>query len=245
MSTGKSFFDFGGGYGELLMQNVTKQESKMYHNDSLACKILEYIEQNRISSTEVADVLGKTGEIDSRLKPLIPRIRAAGKVYYAPSFNDSNWYTHFYLKDAPPCHIIYVEGVNCGRAIFGSLVAKYAILYKQSKGMVVSGKLRDAHTLIKERYPIWCHGVSPIGCYNTDNGINSEYYAARRDELDGAIMVADDSGVILINKHHITEDLLQGLIDIERQEDIWFDCIDRLKYSTFETVCLKKYEENL
>jgi hypothetical protein len=31
---------------------------------------------------------------------------------------------------------------------------------------------------------------------------------------------------------------------IEEQEDVWFNCIDRLKYSTFETVCLKKYEEN-
>ena len=31
---------------------------------------------------------------------------------------------------------------------------------------------------------------------------------------------------------------------IEEQEDIWFDCIDRKKWNTFETVCLKKYEEN-
>ena len=28
---------------------------------------------------------------------------------------------------------------------------------------------------------------------------------------------------------------------IEEQEDIWFDCIDRRKWDTFDTVCMKKY----
>ena len=217
----------------------------MYNNDNIVNKVIAYIEQNRISTTEIADILGKTGEIDPLLKPLVPRIRAVGKIYYAPSFNESNWYTHFFLKDAPLGHIIYVEGVNCGeRAIFGSLVAKYAILYKQSKGVVVSGKVRDAHSLIKEAYPIWCRGVTPIGCFNNDSGIDSDYYTIRKKEYDGAVLVADDSGVVWIKRQLLNEDFLEGLIAIERQEDIWFDCIDRLKYSTFDTVCLRKYEKD-
>ena len=31
---------------------------------------------------------------------------------------------------------------------------------------------------------------------------------------------------------------------IEQQEDIWFDCLDRLKWDTFDIVCLKKYLED-
>lgn len=207
-------------------------------------EIIDYIEVNRVSTTEIADVLNKTGEVDGMLRSLAPRAKAVGRVYYAPSFNESNWYTHYFLQDAPKKSIIYVEGVNCGnRAIFGSLVAKYAILYKQAKGVVVSGNLRDVHTLIKEQYPIWCWGSTPIGCFNKDTGIDQKYYKKRKEELDGAIMIADDSGVILVKKEQLTKEFLDGLAKIELQEDIWFDCIDRLKYSTFETVCLRNYED--
>lgn len=207
-------------------------------------KIIDYIEENKVSTTEIADVLKKTGEVDIKLNPLTPRNWAVGRVFYAPSFNESNWYTHYFLQNAPKKHIIYVEGVNCGeKAIFGSLVAKYALLYKQAKGLVVSGNLRDVHTLVKEQYPIWCWGKTPIGCVNKDTGIDKEYYEKRKEEFDGSIMIADDSGVVVVKKHQLTEEFLQGLKHIEEQEDIWFDCIDRLKYSTFETVCMRKYEQ--
>lgn len=209
----------------------------------LTDEIIEYIEVNRVSTTEVADVLGKTGELDPQVRSITPRARAVGRLFYAPSFNESNWYTHYFLQNAPKNSIVYVEGVNCSnRAIFGSLVAKYALLYKQAKAIIVSGNIRDVHTLVKEQYPIWCWGTTPIGCYNKDTGIDEEYYDNRVKEFDGAILVADDSGVIVVKKEQLTKDFLEGLQKIEEQEDIWFNCIDRLKYSTFETVCLRKYE---
>ena len=37
------------------------------------------------------------------------------------------------------------------------------------------------------------------------------------------------------------KDFLEKLDFIELQEDIWYHCIDTKKWSTFETVCLKKY----
>ena len=54
-------------------------------------------------------------------------------------------------------------------------------------------------------------------------------------------MVCDDSGVVTIPKDIIDENLLTKLKFIEFQEDIWFYCMDTLKMSTFDIVCLKKY----
>jgi len=34
---------------------------------------------------------------------------------------------------------------------------------------------------------------------------------------------------------------LKRLEFVEAQEDIWYECVDRRKWSTFDTVCLKKY----
>lgn len=204
--------------------------------------IIEYIEKNRVSSTEVADCLGKTGLLDSKLKPILPKKSAVGKIFYAPSFNGSNWYTHYFLQDAPENHIILVEGINCGeKSIIGSLVAKYVMLYKRSKGIISLATLRDAHELIKEEYPIWAYGFSPIGLTKDDSGFDDKIYQERKKEFEGGIIVADDCGVVLVKKEQLTEEFLQALKNIEEQEDIWFDCLDRLKYSTFEIVCQKKY----
>ncbi|MBQ8261312.1 MAG: hypothetical protein IJZ00_03400 [Lachnospiraceae bacterium] len=63
----------------------------------------------------------------------------------------------------------------------------------------------------------------------------------RRNEFDGTIAVCDDSGVVIISKKNFTEEFYAKLLFIEEQEDIWYDCIDRRKWSTFRTICLKDY----
>jgi regulator of RNase E activity RraA len=213
----------------------------MKNND--AQKIMEYIKVNRVSTTEIADALGKTGLVDPELKILVPGSRAVGFVHYVPAMNGSNWHTHRYISGAPEQSIIFIDALGCeGKAIFGSLVAKYALLYRQANGVVVKGLVRDAHVLMKEKYPIWCYGVSPIGCVNEETEFDEESFNKNKEIWDGSIMVADDSGVVAIRKEQLTEQLYSRLEWIEEQEDLWFDCIDRLKYDTFETVCLKKYK---
>ena len=119
------------------------------------------------------------------------------------------------------------------------------MLYKQAKAIVVTGKLRDAHTLIKEQYPIWLEDVSPIGCVNRQNGedLSIEEFERLKTQYEGSIMVCDESGVVMIPKEKINEQLLTKLNFIEFQEDIWFYCLDTLKMSTFDIVCKKKYLE--
>ena len=54
-------------------------------------------------------------------------------------------------------------------------------------------------------------------------------------------MVCDDSGCTIITKENINENFYKKLEFIELQEDIWYYCVDTLKWSTFETICLKNY----
>lgn len=58
---------------------------------------------------------------------------------------------------------------------------------------------------------------------------------------DGSVAVCDDCGVVIIPKELLNEAMLESLIKIEHQEDIWFDRLDRYKENTFEIVCQKKY----
>lgn len=213
---------------------------------SIIEQALDLIEANKISTTEIADVLGKTGQIEG-VRALNAGMFKAGEVKVIYAINNSNFEVHKQLAESDDIKgkILFVYNVNCDRAVFGDLVSKYIMLYKRAKAIVINGKLRDAHTLIKEKYPIWLQDVSPIGCVNRPNGpeIDPALLQEIKDKYDGSIMVCDDSGVVMIPKDKINEKLLTKLEFIEFQEDIWFYCVDTLKMSTFDTVCLKKYLE--
>ncbi|EOT23596.1 RraA family protein [Lachnospiraceae bacterium KK002] len=207
-------------------------------------KIIDYIEQNRVSTTEVADCLGKTGAL-CEVQALNARHFAVGEIEYLYAVQESNWTVHEDLHNKPVAgKIVLIDAIDVHeRAIIGDIVSKYILLYLRNRAIVCTGKMRDAHTLIKENYPVWCQGVSPVGCFNkpVDKTEYREIISNRRNVYQGAVAVCDDSGVVIIPKEEINETFLQKLIQIEEQEDIWYDCIDRRKWSTFETICLKNY----
>jgi len=207
----------------------------------LVTEAINLIEANKISSTEIGDVLGKKGQIEG-VHALNKGMFKVGEVAFIYAINNSNYEVHRQLADNDiKGKILFVYNVNCDKAIFGDLVTKYIMLYKQAKAIVVTGKLRDAHTLIKEQL----EDVSPIGCVNRQNGedLSVEEYEQLKTQYEGSIMVCDDSGVVMIPKEKISEQLLAKLNFIEFQEDIWFYCLDTLKMSTFDIVCKKKYLE--
>lgn len=211
--------------------------------DEIKKQALDLIEANRISATEVADVLGKTGQIEN-VHALNKGLFRAGEVAFVYAINNSNYELHKQLaeKDLRD-KIVFVNNINCDRAIFGDLVCKYIMLYKRAKAIVVTGDTRDTHTLIKENYPIWHSGVKPIGCvnYHVAPDISADLYENLNNMYDGGLMVCDDSGVVFVPKDKITEKFITGLRFIEFQEDIWYYCLDTLKMSTFDIVCQKKY----
>ncbi len=211
--------------------------------EQIKAEAIDYIEANRVSTTEIGDVLGKTGQIEGT-RALNSGMFKVGEVAFIYAINNSNYEVHRQLaeKDIKD-KILFVYNVNCNRAVFGDLVSKYILLYKRAKAIVINGKLRDAHTLKKEKYPIWCEDVSPIGCVNYQNGedLSKEQYEELSAKYEGAIMVCDDSGVVMIPKERINEQLLTKLQFIEFQEDVWFYCMDTLKMSTYDIVCKKAY----
>lgn len=206
-------------------------------------EIIDYLVRNRISTTEVADCLGKAGVIPN-LMPCNRGYYRAGKVAWVYAYDESNWPLHEQLQSIQEDRIVFVDALNCGdRAIFGELVSKYILLYHQSRAIVVNGKMRDAAALFRQKWPIWCNGYTPVGCFNRkpDREIDPIWKAANYAKYDGSIAVCDDCGVVVIPKTLVTDGFLHKLHDIEDQEDIWFDRLDHYKESTFDIVCKKNY----
>lgn len=215
------------------MENITMHE-----------KIISVIKKNRISTVEVADALNKTGVIEGP-RPLIKGKFVVGKVQYIYGHSESNWPIHEQGQYLSEGGILYVDTFNCNnKAAFGDIVAKYFILYKGIEGIVVNGLMRDVHTLVKEDYPLWCNGITPLGCYNKNvypDNDTLEIAQKRKIFFENGVMIADDSGITFIEGDKINQDTLNRLEFIELQEDIWYFCIDTLKWSTYKTICEKAY----
>lgn len=205
-------------------------------------KIIDYIKRNRVSTTEVADCLGKSGALEDVL-PINRGHFKVGEVKWVYSYQCTNWDVHEQIIDTKEDQIVFIDSIECeNRAIIGELVSKYIILYLQAAAIVTTGKMRDAAALIRENYSVWSKGVSPVGCFNRKpEELPKDIYDSHKNMYDGAIMVCDDCGVVLIPKECHTEEFLERLHAIEEQEDIWFDRLDRKKENTFDIVCLKKY----
>jgi 4-hydroxy-4-methyl-2-oxoglutarate aldolase len=214
---------------------------------NLTEKTIDLIESNRISSTEVADALGKSGVVPDLL-PINPGRHVVGVLHYVYCFDESNWPLHEQIREIPANCFLYVDTFNCNdKAIFGDIVSKYLVLYQKAKGIVVQGKMRDIPDLRKYSYPIWCKGYSPLGCYNKPVDASPEILKTTKEraaKMNGSIVVCDDSGCTIIDRELINEDTYSRLELIELQEDIWGFCINTLKWNTYDTVCLKKYLTN-
>ena len=216
------------------------------NEENVKKRIIDYIKSNRVSTTEIADCMGKIGVI-KEAKLLNRGHFIVGPIHYCYADDESNWNVHKLIQDVKKDSIVFVDDLGANsRAIFGDLVAKYLLLYRQASGIITNGYIRDAHTLIKENYSIWCKGTNPVGCFNTQpqHPIDEGTLLQRKNYFEDSIAVCDDTGVVVITKNYINEDFYKKLEWIEAQEDIWFECIDRRKWSTFETVCLKKYKKD-
>lgn len=206
-------------------------------------QIIDFIRRNRVSTTEVADCLGKAGALDN-VMPINRGHFKVGNVKWVYAHAESNWDVHEQAISTEENDIVFIEAFDCKhRAIIGELVCKYILLYRQAAAIICNAKFRDAGALLRENYPIWCTGFTPVGCFNTkpEKSLDEMIVTEHKSMYDGAIAVCDDCGVVIIPKELHTEAFYQKLVHIEEQEDIWFNRLDHYKENTFEIVCQKKY----
>jgi 4-hydroxy-4-methyl-2-oxoglutarate aldolase len=205
-------------------------------------KIIDFCISNRVSTTEVSDAIGKAGVLE-KITPLNSNHYCVGPARLIFSANNSNYLVHEQIRDVKKGEVIIICTYNLNeRAVIGDLISKYLLLYKGVAAIVVQGLVRDVARLKKENYPIWSEGFSPLGCFNNNSGLYpKELETKQRDKYDGGVAICDDGGVTIIPRSFLNKQIFENLQNIEIQEDIWFYCLDTLKWDTKKIVCDKAY----
>lgn len=207
--------------------------------------IIAYLEKYQVSTEVISDVLGKTGLVKD-VFPLISDRYLVGEIQYFYTHTNSNWPLHEQICNIDKGKICFVDClfVDDYHAAFGELVSTYIYHKAGAKGIIVRGKMRDLDGIRERGIPVWCKGITPIGCFNfqvTENAEIKRQAKRGRDYYDGAIAVCDNSGVVIIPKDELTEEFIGKMEFLENQEKTWFDCVLNKGWNTYDTVCLKKY----
>lgn len=220
-------------------------QSKFLKMTNFRKKIIDYVRKNRVSTTEVADALGKKGSIDNvkLINPHNTNVHVVGNVRCVFASTESNFLVHKEITKIKKDEVVLIFTHDCNeKAIIGDLISKYILLYKQAQAVIVLGNVRDVAKLIKENYSIWSYGVNPIGCVNHyTKPFPLKIKKNILMQFDKSIAVCDSGGVVIINKNNISKNFLESLETIEAQEDLWYYCLDTLKWNTLDIVSKKEY----
>ena len=187
-----------------------------------ANKILDFCLENRVSTTEVADALGKSGVLP-KVGPINFNQYRVGPVRAIFTANNSNYAVHEQIRGVKKGEVVIIFAHQCvDRAIIGDLISKFILLYKGAAALVVQGLVRDAAGLRRQGYAVWSEGVSPLGCFNVPSDpYPKELEEQMRVAYEGGIAVCDDGGVTVIPRDKLDAEMLARLRRIEMQEDIW------------------------
>lgn len=205
-------------------------------------EIIDFCRLNRVSTTEVADALGKKGVL-SGVSPINLGKFCVGPVRIIIAADNSNYLIHEQVRDVRSGEVVIIFAHSCeGRALIGDLISKYVLLYRDASCIVVKGMVRDAARLRRESYSIWAEGVTPLGCFNMPGKEPpADFVREVEDDYAGGVAICDDGGVTIIREDLLNASTLERLQNIEVQEDIWFYCLDTLKWDTKKIVCDKDY----
>ena len=104
-------------------------------------KIIDYIEKNRVSTTEIADALGKKGKFSS-LNSLNKNIHLVGKIKTIFASDESNYYVHKEIVEVQKNDVVQIFTHNCkDRAIIGDLISvpsTFSLFFKSFESFKIS-----------------------------------------------------------------------------------------------------------
>lgn len=161
-------------------------------------------EAARYQAAILADVAGRRGALDGRIRAVRPNMKLAGTAFTVEVRPGDNLMIHAAMSLAKPGDVIIVDGKgDLGSALMGTIMMT-ACKRLGIAGVVLDGAVRDTLEIEEMDYPVFAAGYNPNGpTKNVAGRIGHPISVGGVTVHAGDFVIGDADGVVVVEREKI------------------------------------------